>query len=318
MIRMFSLKNFFAPLMIGALALAGCGDDDDDSEATATPEPAMDDYFRVTSMEIGDSNTGVDLDGDGTVDNNIEETLIQVSAALSIAIETALIDAGVEECQTPPTQEVCIDTVMDVVNQVLATVFDVDQLSDAVNQPISEGQINYLTEFKETGANVDLVWWTGAFVDVGWDTVSTLGTQSGSLDTSGYGEFGPGDLTLRFYFEIQDPQTGETEVKEIPITLYDGITIVSGYNQQSISDMLVGGAISLEDLLGLVEQVLISVNDALTNLPTDVDPLPVDEIVDTLAEAIAPFADINLDSDEEYEGFSIGLEASASHIELLE
>ena len=99
--RKFLMHGFLVPFSQGALLVAGCsgeetGDDDDDSSVepteSPTPEPTpepMDDWYRVTSMAIGDGTQGegVDLDGDGNVDNNIQEALDTINEYLYIAIE---------------------------------------------------------------------------------------------------------------------------------------------------------------------------------------------------------------------------------------
>ncbi len=327
MIGYSSLRKFIIPVVAcSALALVGCGggdDDDDGGEATptATPVPPMDDYFRITDMVLLDSDSGVDLDGDGTIDNNIDAALDGISTSLSTSIEQALLDNGIpEEC--PPDEPTCVsvDSIMSVVNSLLDSVFSTESLSDALSQPIEDGDVHYILEFAESGANVELEWFKGEFDNVGYRTTDSLGVQDGALDSAGDGTFGPGDLTLTFQFTYTDATTGEENTIDIFLTLNDAITEIDGYNSEVLNDIIFGGAISIEELLDLVEEVLNRLQSAIDDIPGQGDPitLDIDKILSALDESLSVYADIDLDGDGVNEGFSIGIEGSAQHIEPLE
>lgn len=311
MIRNVSFGRYVLPAV--ALAMVACGGDDDGGATpTPTPVPPADDYFRLTAMTVGDSSTGVDLDGDGSVDNNIENALEEIQASLLVVIEDALATAGVpfgDECSqgTP-----CGDVIMDQVANILEATLSVDALSDAINTPISNGTVNYLLEFKEE-AVWNLYWYLGEFLDTGIAPSDLLGVQAGPTDllATGAGTFGPGDLSLTFTFTVTNP-TNPSESNEIviPFTLYGGLSEVSGYNQDNLSNFVAGGAVSMNDLLAIVEATLDNVNEVL---PPD-QQLPVDEILTTMETALVPYADVDLDSNGANDAFSIGLEAEGKSI----
>ena len=199
MIRKVSLGKYLMPLVAG-VALIGCGGVD---EPTPTPVPPMNDYHRVTSLTLGDSSTGVDVDGDGTVDNNIEVALETITVTALAAVETALVEVGIpfgDDCepQTPP----CGDTIMIQVTTLFEQAFSVETLSEALSAPVESGDVNYIMQFQEAGAGVNLNWYLGEFVDIEIVPTTVLGKQPGSLDASQNGAFGPGALTLTFSFTL--------------------------------------------------------------------------------------------------------------------
>jgi len=314
MIHMFSRKKVLVSLITcAALAFTGCGngDDDDDDDDSATPATLRDDFFRVTNFEFGDSSEGLDLDGDGNIDNNIEYTLEAIQVALIDAIQQVLVAAEVNFGDACVPDEPCGDTIMEVVTGIIEENLTVQTLSDAINRPIQEGNVNYIQEFAEEGANVNLLWWKGVFQDTGMAKQGSIGNQPGSL-TDGAGLFGPGNLTLSLTFETGG-QSGETTQQEIELILYECSTKVPAYNVDELVNFVIGGAISLEDLLAIVENTLNSINDALPS-----SPIPVSDIMDTLQVTIIEYADINIDSDADLEGFSLALIGDSSKITIVE
>jgi hypothetical protein len=188
----------------------------------------------------------------------------------------------------------------------------VDALSDAINTPISNGTVNYLLEFKEE-AVWNLYWYLGEFLDTGIAPSDLLGVQAGPTDllATGAGSFGPGDLSLTFTFTVNNPtDPNDSQTIVIPFTLYNGQSEVSGYNQESLSDFVAGGAVSMDDLLAIVEATLDNVNQLL---PPD-QQLPTDEILTTMETALVPYADIDRDGNGTNDSFSIGLEAEGKTI----
>lgn len=323
MIRVMSRTGILVPVLSGSLmALIGCGGTPEESPTptavpptpTATPVPPIDDYFRVTSMGVGSSDEGVDLTGDGQVDNGIEGALTEISDGILGAIEEALVLASVPEAQQ--------QLIMGAVEEILATTFSVDAMSEAINAPIDDGSINYLMEFKESGSQTgefSLVWSTGTFKNTGYTVGQSVGTQAGALDDNGDGRFGPGDLTLTLTFTAPNDTTTESE-----LVLSSGITEISGYNGETLTDGLAGGAIEVAFLLDLVESTLNDIIIAIEDLPAppgsgggsvEVPEIDVDAIILSLEEALVSQADIELDSGP---AFSIGLIFNADLIAIVE
>lgn len=322
MIGEFGRMKFMAPLVAGAmLSIVGCsgGGDDTPTPATPTPTPTptpvppVDDYFRVTTMAVGDSSVGVDLNDDGEIDNGIEGALEEITTTILDAVEAALVEAEVAPAQ--------IQAVLAAVEQILNSVFTVDALSEAINAPIEAGDRNYLMNFKESSTGMDLNWYLGAFKNTGYTLGANVGTQAGSLDASGNGLFGPGALTLSLSFESP---TGEGDPTEIELVLEAGITSVEGYNGTLINDAIAGGAITIDFLTGLVESALVAVNEALENIPSNPNGggepivIPVDEIVTQLETALTEQADLDLDNDSTNDSFSIGLIVNADVVTIVQ
>ena len=322
MIGEFGRMKFMAPLVAGAmLSIAGCSGDGGDTPTpstptptpTPTPVPPVDDYFRVTSMAVGGSNEGVDLNDDGVIDNGIEDALDEITTTILDAVEAALIEAEVAQPQ--------IAAVLGAVETILSSIFTVDALSQAISAPIEAGDRNYLLNFKETSTGMDLNWYLGAFKNTGYVLGQNVGTQAGSLDASGNGLFGPGPLTLSL--SVESP-TGEGDPTEIELVLEAGITSVSGYNGTLINDAVTGGAITIEFLSSLVENALTAINEILAGLPENPNGtgepivIPVDEIVTQLETALGEQADLDLDNNGESDSFSIGLILNADTVTIVQ
>jgi hypothetical protein len=296
----------------GAMAMSvGCtppaGDDDSaDTSPTPTPEPPFNDNFRVTSIAVGSSTQGVDIDGDGTIDNGIEATLEEVNAAIVGEVETVMCGAdGTPDCTFQQ------DQILGTIETLLNTVLNIETLSEALNAPVQEGSVNYITNFAEqANGDVNLEWWTAEFKSVGFTLVKSLGKQAGKLDDSGNGKFGPGELA--FTIEITNPQSGETIVEQ-KLTMRQGYTVVAGYNPELLNNMYTGGAIAMQDILDLVEQILVTVNDLIPDpdptTPDEENDIPIDDTLLAIDTSLAPYADITLTDGST--GFSIGLVAKA-------
>lgn len=311
----FSRSLLAVPFLASAMmTLVGCSGGVEETPTpdtptptpTPTPVPPLSDYFRVTKMEVGGAGEGVDLNGDGEVDNGIEDALDEISSTIVDAVQTAL-----DTAEVPPQQQAPI---LAAVQQIVDSIFTVDALSESLNAPIAAGDLNYVMHFQETSSGVDLMWHTADFKDTGFGLNDDLGTQSGTLDDSGKGLFGPGDITLTLSFASPN---GETST-DVELLLEAGYTSVSGYSSNLLNNALSGGAISIEFLLELVETALVAVNEALEQLPdnpNDTDGgvvIPVDEILTTLDESLKEQADLDLDNDGKLDSFSIGLIVNAN------
>jgi hypothetical protein len=86
---------------------------------------------------------------------------------------------------------------------------------------------------------------------------------------------------------------------------------VSSYNATKLDPLYTGGAVSEDDLLAFVDQLLVSINGVLTKAGQD--PVPIDDIEAKIVEALdkAGTADVDLTGDGTADAFSIGLVATA-------
>ncbi len=310
--RRNSLRSFLIVLALfagwGMAACSGGGDDDDSTGATATPEPSptpepIDDTFRIIGMEVGGSDVGVDIDGDGTIDNGIESTMDAVVQSTVDSVTQALRDAGV--------QESTIAIVETALTEALSSVFTVDALTAALNGPIESFQVNYMLEFaSQVDGTVALNWYNadmqagGSFEVDTSRPESTLGTQSGTLDlTTGDGNFA-GDITLKFVFDLPTGPGQEPLSITNELTLLGAKTTVSQYNDAKLRDTMFGGALSLGDIMSIVQGVLDFVAG---NLPETV-PFDPDAYAAQIESALANYTDIQVDGED---AFSIGLNLSA-------
>lgn len=324
MMRVMSRTGIMVPVLSGSLlALVGCGGTTEESPTptavpptpTATPVPPTNDYFRVTSMAVGGSDEGVDLNNDNEIDNGIEDALTEISTGIMSAIEDALAAASIPEAQQA--------LILSAVEEILATTFSVDTMSQAINAPIEAGDINYIMQFLESGSKTgifDLNWSAAEFQSKGFKIVDELGTQAGTIDGSGDGLFGPGDLTLTL--SQTAPNGTETSTD---LVLAEGITMVSGYDGSAIDDGVAGGAIEVAFLLDLVETTLNDIIVALEDIPTppgsgggsvEIPEIDVDAILTTLDEALTDQADIELTDGGA--AFSIGLLLTAEEAIIVE
>lgn len=310
MMRMFSYSQVVIPLCASAmLALVGCGSSGDDdtptpaASPTPTPTPTpppFDEWFRVTEMLIGNSDEGVDIDGDGSVDNGIEDTLIIIGDTLYTQIDETVCPDG--DCEATTKQ------LLKQIDNIINSVFSVESLSNAINNPVQAGTLNYLLNFQEqsVGGDVDLTWNFGEFKNTGYAVTQTLGEQAGKLDGTGSGRFGPGDLSLSFSFT--NPQSG-SELFAFDVTLHTGYTEVTGYNGTRLTDLMTGGAILEQDLLDLVEGILVKINDLIVQ--GGGEELDVDVILTNISTTIEPYSDITVDGGP---AFSIGLVVQADTV----
>ncbi len=298
-------------LFVGS-GLVGCsgGGDDDDSSATPAPSPTpepFEDTFRVIEMEIGSANEGVDIDGDGQIDNAIETTLEGIIDSTVSTVATTLEDAGVNS-QT-------IDIVSTIMTEALSSVFTVDAMSAALNVPIDSFQTNYMLEFaQQVDGSVLLTWYNaemqpgGSFEVDTSKTGSVLGEQTGTLDmTTKTGEFA-GDIGLTFVFETASvPSQSAVPAEnayELVIVLAGAKSTVEQYNDVSLRNMMFGGAIMIDDIVQLISDVL---NQVANTLPEGVD-LDVDALVSEISTAMEDYSDVTVNGDP---GFSIGINVSA-------
>ncbi|MFM7203565.1 MAG: hypothetical protein ACKO6N_22495 [Myxococcota bacterium] len=316
----FSRSLLAVPFLAGAMmTFVGCSGgeatptpDTPTPTPTATPVPPLSDYFRVTKMEVGASSEGVDLNGDGEVDNGIEDALDEISSTIVSAVETALDTAEVPQTQQAP--------ILAAVDQIVSSIFTVDAISESLNAPIAAGDLNYVMHFQETSSGVELMWYTADFKETGFGLKDDLGTQSGDLDGSGKGLFGPGDITLTLSFASPN---GETST-DVDLLLEAGYTSVSGYSSSLLNNAVSGGAISIGFLLDLVETALEAVNEALGQLPDNPNNpdggvvIPTDEIVTALNESLTEQADLDLNNDGTFDSFSIGLILNANTVTIVD
>ncbi len=310
--RCISLRSFLLVLaLFVGMGLVGCSgdDDDDDSSTTPTPSPTpepFDDTFRIIKMEVGTSSEGVDIDGDGDIDNAIEDTLNGIVDSTVSSVTTQLQDAGVQD----PT----LTMVETILTEALSGIFTVDALTNALNVPIENFQTNYMLEFQQqVDGSVSLTWYNAEMQPGGSFEVDTsrtdavLGEQTGTLDLSTKtGEFA-GDIGLTFVFETPSlPAPGAVPAEEIELVLVlaGAKSTVEQYNDVSLRDMMFGGAIIIDDIVRLIESVL---NMVAANLPEGV-PFDVDAIVDEIATQMEGYSDVTVNGQQ---GFSIGVNVSA-------
>ncbi len=308
--RRISLRSFLILALFAGLGLVGCteGGDDDDASATATPAPSptpepLDDTFRIISMEVGTSDVGVDIDGDGSVDNGIEATLDAVIQSTVDSVTATLEENGVSED--------VIQIVETALTEALSGVFTVDALTEALNGPIEDFNVNYMLEFaSQVDGTYSLTWYNADMQAGGSFEVDTsrpeavLGEQTGTLDlSSGEGMF-EGDITLSFVFTMPTGPGQDAVTVTSDLTLLGAKTAVSQYNDAKLRDTMFGGAIAVSDLMGIISGVLNFVD---SNLPESV-PFDPDEYAQQIEESLQQYTDVQVNGED---AFSIGLNLSA-------
>lgn len=265
-----------------ALLLSACsGSGEEESPTpevtpTATVVPTQSVDYRIVSFTVAD------------VDENGNTTALQLALdAMADAAYTAIYDAvcsGGSSTATP-----CLPNL----EETLAQIFSVDTLSNAINTPITSGDINYLMHIEGQGSSLTFVWSTGSFQDTGFSVDETVATLSGTLEADGSSTFGPTDVPLTVAFT--DPVSGDV-VLESTLTLYQSTLAL-----EHIFEASMNGTISADVKPDELTSLLVAVAEAV--IPSD-KPLPGTLEASVLA-AMQPYLDVDLNGDGTNDALSL-------------
>ncbi len=286
-------------LALGAfLALLGCGGQDtpcgsSDDCSSATPEPTPDPsapvhtFFWITSLDLADAGQGLDLDGDGEIDNGLPAMLEVVSEVVSAGVEDALCG-----------DEGCSDDQADLLAQAQSFIeiaFSLPTLSWAITTPIQTGEATYLAAMDGDSLAGDLsfTWYLSKTPE----TDSSRCVMTGTLDEQGAGRFGTCDLHL-----VTDSYGGADGSFEITLDLIfsEAQIEISSFAWKGFQ--FTGGAVvTAPVMLAAIEQVLTVMNDVMdAGIPIEIAMLAI--------EATLPnYADYDTDGDGSNDAFSIGV-----------
>lgn len=266
---------------------------------TPTPVPPVDEWYRLTILVVGDSEAGVDLDGDGTVDNQIETVL---DAAADEIVQTL---SASELCNPPvrmsPTVEAPCAALFDAIDAVLS----LETLHPAISTPIQSGDVNYLMHLTAPApvGEATLSWNTGTFQSSHFTSTGTLATQEGEVQADGTGTFGPDDLPLTL--TLTSGVTGE-DVFTYTLTIQDA-TVELRYLHTPAVDGVMGGSISAAELDALLAAMLEPIAALICQLDPESCTTPDEEgPFDSVSEVLEPYLDIDTDGDGVEDSVSIG------------
>jgi len=291
------LPTLVAALIAPAVLTTACDDPADEStkeeeDVSPTPPLRYEDDFQITTLALGEADEGVDVDGDGEIDNSIEVLLNALNEAVYEQVAISVCSSG--SCTAEQEQ------VLVAIQVILDAVFSVDAISTALNTPIENGTTTYLLAV--TGDNppgdATLVWVQGA--GDGSD-MQEISTQAGYVKSDGFGAFGPDDLTLSGSIDLPGNQD-----YTLALTLYRAQTELWMLDQAYGA---FGGAASLTDTMDMVYDIMLIIEQLVE---AGGDTLDVDAIMIEIETALQPYTDIDLDEDGENDAYSVGLVYEAS------
>ncbi len=293
-----SATTLLAVGAVTALLAPACRDEACPSGETCepTPEPTPDpadpvhSFFWVTSLEVADSGEGLDLDGDGTVDNALPGMLELINAFVSDAVEQALcenIDCDGDDADLLAQAEQFIDI-----------AFSVDTLSWALSNPIDTGEATYVTELDGDSLfdPLSFTWYLSKTPE----SDESRCVMTGSLD-SGEGRFGTCDLHV-----VTDSYGSEDAgvVFSLDLVISDAQMAVTSFAWAEY-DFTGGGLISSEVMLDIIEQVIVTMNDVLDA------GIPVEVAMHAIEMALPDYADVDMDQDGQNDAFSLAVTGHA-------
>lgn len=258
--------------------------------ATPTAIPTLAGEYKTTSFLIAPPGTGFDLDGNGTLDNNLPSVFDTLNTQLYASIYDAILEANggnVTQAQT------LTDQIWNALEEA-GLVLDVDTLNTNLTAAINSDALIYLETLTGTPDEAVLTWYNGLKNGAGaYVTDLSVGTQSGAVDfAAGKAEFGPGSFTYVLGGSLSLDVTGTLATCDYTIT---GSTT-------ALTAGLLGGAILQSEVEAL-----------LRNAIPDSNQIPEDEIVLAALEAIAPFMDLTINGEA---AFSVAFSFSTASVDI--
>ncbi len=296
---------------LGALALAvcvavtggGCGGTEescqaDDTCASTTPEPTPDPadpvytFYWITRLDVADSDQGLDLDGDGDIDNGLPYMLEVVGQFVSSAVESAL-------CGDTPCTEDQADLLARA-QSFIETAFSLPTLSWAISNPIQTGQATYLMEL--TGDSLaDPLSFT-LYLSKTPETDTSRCVITGMLDDAGGGRFGTCDL----HVITESYGSADSDVSIALDLIFSETQIQVDTFGWSGFEFTGGAVVTSPVLLAAIEQVILVMNEAMDA------GIPVEVAIRAIEGMLPTYADYDTDGDGVNDAFSIGVLGEAS------
>lgn len=299
-----------ASLFCLSLALGACGSAQETPDPTGTPTavadtptptptpaPGLDDWQMMTSLQVAPKGGGLDLDGDGRLDNGIYAGMKTLETGIINAIEAwnnsstdfpGQTDICEEEDAPGCTGPKLPPEAMAAIEQVIGTLVSVDAINRALAAPYEAGQYPYALHLYGTSPDHTLDYYTGELTNPGYVTDALIGSQKGNITLDGTEtHFGPGSYT--FSVSLQPPQG---EPLALSFALYTAQSQFI-YDPAGLDDAYTGGGVSIYDMLDLAETVLEFIDGMIINIMEDQDPLDVDGILAQLEDELQGAADIS-------------------------
>jgi hypothetical protein len=249
-----------------------------------TPDPNLEAQYLTTAFAIAPETVGFDLDGeqangDAAVDNNLPVVLNTINSKISETVITAC-QTTFPDPEDAAKEEACETAATTALTTVLLSV---DDLNTQIATLIDNGSLVYLEGLDGTIDDVTLSWYDGDKNAAGAFVANySLGSQSGSIDGTD-GLVGPGMFTyyLTDSLKLNVIQTYAT---------FAYTANVEGGTVGSLGDGVLGGAVLESD----IEQLL---RDLIPSQTPD-QQTTEDEIVAAVLEAIDPYMDLTIGTDQ--------------------
>lgn len=258
--------------------------------ATPTAVPNLAGEYKTTSFLIAPPGTGFDLDGNGTLDNNLPSVFDTLNTQLYSSIYDAILEANGGNT----TQAQALTDQIWTALEEAGLVLDVDTLNTNLTAAINSDALIYLETLTGPPDEAVLTWFNGLKNGAGaYVTDISVGTQTGSVDLdAGKGTFGPGSFTYVLGGSLSLEVTGTLASCDYTIT----------GNSTALTAGLLGGAILQSEVEAL-----------LRNAIPDSNQIPEDEIVTAALEAITPFMDLTINGEA---AFSVAFNFSTASIDI--
>lgn len=256
---------------------------------TPTPGPLLENplWYRVTTMTVmEDSSVGLDLDGDGTVDNSLQESFNQLYSDIMDQVTVLLCPEGT--CGTAQ------QTALDGLSVALQSVLTTDSLSAAMNASLSSGNLNYLFEISSDSKDYYFTWALGSFGGTGYTVESSSAPLKGTVQSDGSVLYGPATLTISTTFAL--PGTDLV----YPLDLVSVYFLTPPPEVVASLDVLVGAAILEGELTGLFDALLAP-------LSVYVSATTLDQIMTIIETLVHAYCTEDTNGDGTNEAYSMAL-----------
>lgn len=295
-----SLSQMLAYGLVTAFLMACSEEDPEIQNESPTPEPPAQQTDNSITVEVdfSDSNVGVDLDGDGTVDNDLNAVFQAAEDAIMDYATDVILGSGCDLDGDCTQEEAILAAFQAYLDQALNT----GNLTNTINTSIELGALNIIQQLTWTPslqADANMVWMLDASTTPNASTATPLGNLQGALDAQGLGSVGPDSFV--FPIELTITNADEQTTLNFELVLQDATTVLQEHSDQNWSGPS-GGAVSSVDLIDIVMDVL----EVFAETVPPSYELDLVEIEAAILEATAPLNSLDLDGDGVSESIGVG------------
>lgn len=160
---------------------------------TAIPGPSIKSQYRTNTWIISEQ-AGLDLDGDGNVDNGFIPVYNLSIDIIAEAVHIASYEALIAGEATPEQAENTAQSI----EEGFRNFFSIENFNELLQRAIDSNNLNFIETFNGEPEQAILEWYSAVSIgDSNFALRNPLGTQAGSV-SAGEAYVGPGTLTYDF------------------------------------------------------------------------------------------------------------------------